>query len=46
MNITSTKWEILYFFHQVLHTYLPEDCFSTKDNIDNYDGLINLKEHI
>lgn len=34
------------FYHQVLHTCLSEYCFYVKTNLDNYNELINIKEHI
>jgi hypothetical protein len=30
----------------VLHTHLTKDSVAVKANLDNYDGLTNLREHV
>jgi hypothetical protein len=54
-SIMIWAFENKYYFHQmedyllsnrVSHTYLSQDCMSENKDLNNYNGLIDPREHI
>jgi hypothetical protein len=33
-------------YYRMLHIHLSKDCVNAKNNLDNYDNLIDSKKHI